>query len=94
MQNEISVKPLVDILSDITGKRVVMRYEEYVLFEYSTIVEQKYISQAKQTQKELQVKEKKELEFKKWKSEQEQEELKKEMKMFEDSVSRNVSKKL
>jgi len=94
MQNEISVKPLVDILSDITGKRVVMRYEEYVLFEDSTTVEQKYISQAKQTQKELQVKEKKELEFKKWKSEQEQEELKKEMKMFEDSVSRNVSKKL
>ena len=52
MQNEITVRPLVDILSEQLGEQVVMSAENYVLFRDSSIVSSADVESATAKQEE------------------------------------------
>lgn len=53
MQNEITVVPLVDILSDDLGEQIVMSGDSYVYLSTKKVVENVYIDAALQKQSEL-----------------------------------------
>ena len=52
MQNEITVTPLVDILSEMLGEPIVMRDGRYVYLSSKNYVEQSYIDEATLKQEE------------------------------------------
>jgi len=53
MQNEITVKPLVSVLSEQLGKQVVMSGDDYVFLKGLTLVSQDAINIAQATQSKL-----------------------------------------
>lgn len=71
MSNETNIIPLVDILSEQLGERVVMNGNEYVLLGDNSEVAQSEVNVALTTQKEQQIAVKKQAHYDEWKAEKE-----------------------
>ena len=66
MSNETNIVPLVDVLSEQLGERVVMRGDDYVHLDNNEIVPQSEVDVALNTQQKLILDDKKKSHYQNW----------------------------